>query len=118
VPPSIIWPFSNHKNCNQYEGRDLMLRKSALTALLAVFAVAAAAQVHADWADRDFLVDHLYRYNCADAQRVLKGRGFSSIKTSACGGRYHNFVARWKGKSYKIKVSGATADIVTMKRVN
>jgi hypothetical protein len=91
-----------------------MLQKSACAAVLTMLAVTGATELRA----RDFLVDYLYRYNCTDAQRILKQRNFSNIKVSACGGRWHYFSARWKGKSYKIKVSSATGDIVTMKRTN
>jgi hypothetical protein len=91
----------------------MMLQKGACVAILTVLAVVGATELQA----RDFLVDYLYRYNCADAQRILKHRNFSNIKVSACGGRYHNFSASWKGNSYKIRVSSATGDIVSMKRV-
>jgi hypothetical protein len=69
-------------------------------------------------ADRDFLVDKLYRYSCSEARNILLGRGFSRVKTVSCNGMNFRFSARWKGKAYAVKVSRSTGDVVYMKRVN
>jgi hypothetical protein len=73
---------------------------------------------HCVGADRDFLVDKLYRYSCSEARNILLHRGFSRVKTVSCNGLIFRFSARWKGEIYAVKVSRSTGDIVSMKRVN
>jgi hypothetical protein len=118
-----------------------MFRISAATIMLAVLAFAGAAPSYADMsgmqrsrphssecrfgtfghcigADRDFLVDKLYRYSCGEARNILLGRGFYRVKTVSCNGKNFRFSARWKGEIYAVKVSRSTGDVVSMKRVN
>jgi hypothetical protein len=115
-----------------------MLKTGACAVLLAVLAVSGAPQALADhrpfhrpllddcrWAtsfhcfgpERDFRVDWLYRVSCSEARDILEDRGFQKIRTVACGGRYHSFKARWKGKVYRLAVSRSSGNIVSMKRV-
>lgn len=68
-------------------------------------------------ADRDLLVDRLYRVSCSEAQDILEDRGFTGIRTVSCGGSSYRFSARWKGEAYALRVSRSTGDIVSMKHV-
>jgi hypothetical protein len=67
--------------------------------------------------DRDLLVDRLYRVTCAEAKNMLEHRGFTRVKTVSCGGASYKFTGRWKNKSYALRVSRSTGDLLSMKRV-
>lgn len=116
-----------------------MFRKTATAAVFVAIALGGVSQAHAGdahspffrqsdcrWgmfgtcagADRDLLVDRLYRVSCSEAQDILEDRGFTRIRTVSCGGASYRFSARWKGKAYALKVSRSTGDILSMKRVN
>lgn len=113
-----------------------MFRKTATAALFVAMALGGGSQARAGeadssyfrqadcrrgtcaGADRDLLVDRLYRVSCGEAQDILADRGFTRIRTVSCGGASYRFSARWKGKAYALRVSRSTGDILSMKRVN
>lgn len=72
---------------------------------------------HCSAKDRDFPIERLRRISCSEARDILDDRGFSRIKTVSCGGINYKFTGRWKGKTYRLWVSRATGDLVSMKRI-
>jgi hypothetical protein len=42
---------------------------------------------------------------CNEAREILADRDYSKIKTVSCKGTLYVFKARWKGKSYELKVA-------------
>jgi hypothetical protein len=61
--------------------------------------------------------DRLHFISCADGQRILSRRGYTKIKTVSCKGSLYIYKARWKGKTYELKVARNTGDLRSARKI-
>ena len=54
---------------------------------------------------------------CAEAREILSDRGYTRIKTVSCKGTLYVFKARWKGKSYELKVARSNGALRSTRKI-
>ncbi len=58
-----------------------------------------------------------YWVSCNEARSILRYEGFQIIKLQKCGGTYHRFTAKRRGKTYLIKVRARNGQIIIVRRL-
>jgi hypothetical protein len=58
-----------------------------------------------------------YGVTCNEARAILRYEGFKNIKLQKCGGTYHQFTAKRRGKTYLIKVRARNGQIIIVRRL-
>jgi hypothetical protein len=58
-----------------------------------------------------------YGVSCGQAARMLRSRGYYSVRVNSCGGRYHTFVAYRGGGQFVVRVRSSNGHIRSITRV-
>ena len=57
------------------------------------------------------------RMSCNQVRRSLKRRGWGYIEVQECEGRYYSYIAQRHGRTYQLRVSSRTGEIVSRNRL-
>jgi hypothetical protein len=54
---------------------------------------------------------------CNEARQILARRGYTKIKTVSCKSTTYVFKARWKGKSYELRVARRDGSLLSARKI-
>ena len=58
-----------------------------------------------------------YVVSCREARLILRRKGYRNIKTIACGGNYHQFIAEKRNANYLLKMRARSGQIIILRRI-
>jgi hypothetical protein len=62
-------------------------------------------------------IDRFSIISCNEARQILARRGYTKIKTVSCKSTTYVFNARWKGKSYELRVARRDGSLLTARKI-
>jgi hypothetical protein len=62
-------------------------------------------------------IDRFSIISCTEARQILARRGYSKIKTVSCQRTTYVFQARWKGKSYELRMARRDGSLLSARKI-
>ena len=65
----------------------------------------------------DYVEPHDEKLSCKEAREILYDYGYTRVRSYDCRGTVYGFYVRNRGRSYKVRISADTADVLSKKRI-
>ena len=66
----------------------------------------------------DYVEEPRYeKLTCHEIREILYDYGYTRVRSYDCGGTVYGFYAQNRGRSYKIRISASTADVLSRRRI-